>query len=155
MLSFYFVFTIQDLSAIAKMCPEETMSSVVEIMSQEDVSELAKQSLVSTQLLSPERPFSSKDTLYCSSVSNIFPDYVTLNKDSTIICPKGNSYVYEELGGSQPVMRDVLLQTCSCTVTSCLCSEYLNYSYLPLADRFTRTVTAARAPGNPYANLPC
>ncbi|XP_029002999.1 thrombopoietin receptor [Betta splendens] len=142
-----------DVSVIAKQCPEETMSSIVEVLSQEDISELGKKPPESTQLLSPEGLFSSKEKLDWSSGTDNFPDYVTLNKDSTIICPKGNNYVYEQVaekGGSHSVAADVLLQTrrCSCTVESCPCAQYLNHSYLPLADRF-------REPGNPYANLPC
>lgn len=161
---FYFVLTLQDHSVVAKQCFEETTSSVVEIMSEDNVSGLEKQSQESTQLLSPEGTFSSTEKVDWSPVTEIFPDYVTLNKDSIIICPKvkGNKYVYEQVGEKEdPVVGEALLQTCHCScssVTPCLCTEYLNRSYLPLAEvaeRFSCKVSAASGPGNLYANFPC
>lgn len=135
-------------------------------MSEDKVSGLGKPSQESIQLLSPEGSFSSIEKVDERPGTEIFPDYVTLNKDSTIICPKGNKYVYEQVGEKEePVMGDELLQTCNCSCTDssvcvppCLCTDYLNQSYLPLAetaDRSNCKVTAARGPGNLYANVPC
>ncbi|XP_042370422.1 thrombopoietin receptor isoform X2 [Plectropomus leopardus] len=135
----------------AKQCPEETTSSVVEIMSEDEVSELGKPSEESTQLLSPE-----------SLGIEIFPDYVTLNKDSVILCPNGNKYVYEDIGEKDALgARDELFQTCHCPSTdgsASLGSEFLNSSYLPQAepaDSFDCKFTSVRGPGNLYTNLPC
>ncbi|XP_028442445.1 LOW QUALITY PROTEIN: thrombopoietin receptor [Perca flavescens] len=147
----------------AKQCPEETTSSVVEILSEDEVSGLGKPSEGSTQLLSPERRHREQVDGSCGT--KVFPDYVTLNKDSAILCPKGNKYVYKEVGekGGQGE-SDALVQPChgSCTDGSvctppCLGSDFLNDSYLPLAepaDRFDCKVPVARGPGNLYTNFP-
>ncbi|XP_029284881.1 thrombopoietin receptor [Cottoperca gobio] len=130
----------------AKQCSEETTSSVVEIMSEDELSELGKVSGGSTQLCSGEQMV----------VTGVFTDYVTLNKDSVILFPKGNKYVYEEVGEKEgPGVSDVLFSVC---LPSCSGSDFLNNSYLPLAkpeDKFDCTVTAARGPGNLYTNFPC
>lgn len=135
-------------------------------MSEDKVSALEKPSQESSRLLTPEGSFSSSEKLDERPGTEIFPDYVTLSKDSTIICPKGNKYVYEQVGEKgEPAMGDKLLQTCSCScidssvcVAPCLCTDYLNQSYLPLAETADRSyckVSAQRGPGNLYANVPC
>ncbi|XP_031715687.1 thrombopoietin receptor isoform X1 [Anarrhichthys ocellatus] len=146
----------------AKQYSDETTSSVVEIMSEDDVS----QSGVSTRLLSLERQFCSREQVDGSPGTKVFPDYVTLNKDSVILCPKGNKYVYEEVGEKGgPEMSDELFQTCqgscpdgSVCIPPCSGSDFLNHAYLPLAepaDRIDCKVTVARGPGNLYTNFPC
>ncbi|XP_044056902.1 thrombopoietin receptor [Siniperca chuatsi] len=148
----------------AKQCAEETISSVVEVMS-EEVSGLGTQSEESTQLLSPESGFSSREQVDGSPGTEVFADYVTLNKDSVILCPK-RDHVYEQVGEEEgPEVGDELFQTChsSCTDGSvstppCLHTDFLNHAYLPLAetaDIFDCKVTAARRPGNYYTNFPC
>ncbi|XP_034738384.1 thrombopoietin receptor [Etheostoma cragini] len=148
----------------AKQCPEEITSSVVEILSEDEVSGLGKPSEGFTQLLSPER--CQREQVDGSCGTKVFPDYVTLNKNSVLVCTKGNKYVYKEVGdkGGQGE-SNVLVQTClgSCTdgpvlTTPCLGSDFLNHSYLPLAgpaDRFDCKVPVARGPGNLYTNFPC
>ncbi len=162
----YFVFTIQNPPVTAKQCFEEIASSAVEVMPKDEVSELGKPSEESTQLLSPERSFSRREQVDGSPGTQVFPDYVTLNRDSVILCPKGNKYVYKQVGEKEgPVVRDELFQTChsSCTdgsacITPCLSTDFLNHSYLSLAEyahRLDCKVTAARGPGNLYTNFPC
>ncbi|KAK2835219.1 hypothetical protein Q5P01_015703 [Channa striata] len=155
-----------DPPVTAKQCPEDMPSSVVEIMSEDEVSKLLRPLEESTQLLSPERGFCSRVRADESPGNEVFSDYVTLNKDTVIVCTKGNKYVYEQVGEKvEPVMGDGLLQKghCSCTdgtgcVPFCLGTEFLNHSYLPIAeaaDKFDCKVTATRGPGNLYTNLPC
>ncbi|KAE8293928.1 Thrombopoietin receptor [Larimichthys crocea] len=148
----------------AKQLSEETTcSSVVEIMSEGEVSALGKASEESTELLSPERGFSGIEEADGSPGTNVFPDYVTLNKDSVILCSKGNKYVEEKVGEKEGlVVKDDLLETCHsyCTEGSvctpaCLGTDFLNHSYLPLVDRFNCKVAVARGPGNLYTNFPC
>ncbi|XP_008297767.1 thrombopoietin receptor isoform X2 [Stegastes partitus] len=147
-----------DPPAIAKQCSEETTSSVVEIMSEDEVSELGKPTEESTELLTPEQVDSSPRT-------EGYPDYVTLNKENGVLCPQRNSYVYDQVKvKGDPEAGDELLQTCRCSCTegsvclpSCSCSDFLNHSYLPVAepaDTFSYKVTAVRAPGNLYTNFP-
>ncbi|XP_045905315.1 thrombopoietin receptor isoform X2 [Micropterus dolomieu] len=148
---------------MAKQCSEETTSSVVEVMSEED-SGLGKPSEEFTEFLLPESGFSSNEHVDGSPGTEVFPDYVTLSKDSVIVCPNGN-YVYKQVGEKEgPEVRNELLQTChsSCTNGSvytplCLGTDFLNHSYFPLAepaDKFNCKVTAARRPGNLYTNFP-
>ncbi|KAK2908141.1 thrombopoietin receptor isoform X2 [Channa argus] len=150
----------------AKHCPETMTSSVVEIMSEEEVSRLGKPFEESTQLLTPEGGFSSRVQVDESPGNEAFPDYVTLNKDTVIICTKRNNYVYEQVGEKvDPVVGDGLLQKgqCSCTegtvcVPLCLGSEFLNHSYLPIAEAAEKCnlkVTVTGRPGNLYTNFPC
>ncbi|XP_037624774.1 thrombopoietin receptor isoform X2 [Sebastes umbrosus] len=150
----------------AKQWSDENTSSVVEIVSKDEVSRLRKLQEGSTQLLSPERNSCSGEQADGSRGTEVFPDYVALNKDSVILCPKGNNYVSEEVGEKegQGVSAE-LLQTCQpyCTdgsvcIPPCLASDFLNHSYFPLAepaDRFDCKVNAARGPGNLYTNFPC
>ncbi|KAM9849257.1 thrombopoietin receptor [Aulostomus maculatus] len=138
----------------AKQWCEETTSSVVEVMSKDGVSGLGiGPPEESTQLL--EEGYHSGERLEGTPGTElkIFPDYVTLNRDSIIICPKGNKYVGEkrrvEVGGERQ---------CSCTegsdcVPTCFGADFLNHSYLPLAEsaeKFGNKVT----PGNLYSNFP-
>lgn len=130
-------------------------------MSEDKISGLQKPSRESTLLLSPEgRIF---EQVYRSPKSEILPDYVTLNKDSTFLCPNGNAYVYKQVREKGDlVVRDELLKTCYCSCSSvcsppCLVSEYLNHSYLPVtevAHRFYCKNSVERGPGNLYTNFP-
>lgn len=146
----------------AKQCSDETASSVVEIMSEDEVSG----SEGSTQLLSPERHSCSGGEADGVPGTDFFPDYVTLNKDSVILCPKRNKYVQKEAGEKEgPEVSYEHFQTChsSCTDGSvCILpgsgSDFLNQSYLPLAeaaDGLDYKLTVARGPGNLYTNFPC
>ncbi|KAG7242323.1 hypothetical protein INR49_023999 [Caranx melampygus] len=144
-----------------KQCPEETTASVVEIMSEDEVSGLGKPSEESTQLISPEGSLSSGEQVE----TQVFPDYVTLSKDSVINCPEENKNMYEKVGEkAAPGMGGGLPQTCQCSCTKgsvcvppCFGKDFLNHTYVPLAeaaDRFDYRVTPARGPGNLYTNLP-
>ncbi|XP_040896503.1 thrombopoietin receptor isoform X2 [Toxotes jaculatrix] len=143
----------------SKQCFEDPTTSVVEIMSEDEVSELRKPSEESTQLLSPDGTLSSGEQVDGSPGTDVFPDYVTLNKDSDILCTKGNKHMYEKVvEKGVPEVGDELLQTCQCSSTDgsvCLSCTFLNHSYVPLSDRFDCWVTPARGPGNLYTNLPC
>ncbi|KAK5869596.1 hypothetical protein PBY51_024301 [Eleginops maclovinus] len=136
----------------AKQCPEETTSSVLEIISEDEGSVLGKPSEGCTQLLS-ERHLCNGEQI---EGTGVFSDYVTLNKDSVILCPKGNKYVYEEVGPKEsPVVSDELFPG---SLTASLGSDFLNRSYLPLAESADTShckVTDARWPGNLYTNFPC
>uniref|UniRef100_A0A3Q3FG03 MPL proto-oncogene, thrombopoietin receptor n=1 Tax=Labrus bergylta TaxID=56723 RepID=A0A3Q3FG03_9LABR len=132
----------------AKHCTEETTSSLVEIMSENEVSVLEKLSEEeSIQLLSTESDLSGREQANECPGTEVFPDYVTLNKDSIFLSPKGNKYVCEQVGEKEvAAVKDDFIQTCSsacseCSVSvpSCTSAKFLNYSYLPLAepaDRF-------------------
>lgn len=145
------------------MCSEENTTSVVEIMSEEEVSEFRKPSEEFAELLSSEGSFTSSELVDGSPGTEIFPDYVTLNKDSIFLCSPANIYIHEhvtEKGNHE--IGDEYLPTCSCSDGSvcfspCLCSDLLNHSYLPLAEpaeKFSCKVTATRSPGNIYTNFP-
>ncbi len=162
----FFVFTLQNPPFPAKQCFEETTSSVVEIMSVEEVSRSEKPSEESSQLLSPAQRFSSREQTNGSPAFEDFPDYVTLNKDSVIHCQRGNKYVGEQLREKEgPAVTEQDFQTCHSSCTDCsvctppsLDTDFLNHSYLPLAelaDKFNCKVIAARGPGNLYTNFPC
>ncbi|KAF7657522.1 hypothetical protein LDENG_00025960 [Lucifuga dentata] len=145
----------------AKQSPEETTASVVEVMSEDEASMAGKLSEESTQLLSE----SSGDQVSGSPriKPEVHPDYVTLSKDSVILCPKGNKYVYEkdEEKGSSGVKAEILQTKYDCFCTdklacfpSCSCTDFLNHSYLPLAEPVDRRDFAVRGPGNLYTNVP-
>ncbi|XP_070688574.1 thrombopoietin receptor [Pempheris klunzingeri] len=154
-----------DPPVTAKQYSDEATPSVVEVMSEHEVSGLRKPSEESTQLLSPERSFSCTQQVQGSPGAHVFPDYVTLNKDSAIVCPKGNKYVFKQVGEKGPGVGDELYQTCHpiCTDGSlcnppCTCTDFLNHSYFPLAELAHTSdckVTAARGPGNIYTNVRC
>ncbi|KAM7409783.1 hypothetical protein PAMA_001329 [Pampus argenteus] len=149
-----------------KECSDDTTASVVEVMSEDDISDLGKPLEESSQVLLAEGSCSSREQVKGSPGTRpeTFPDYVTLNRDSVILCPKGNKYVYEQVGEKRdPEVSGELLQTHHCTDTSvyvqpCVPVDFLNHSYLPLAesaDKFDCMITAARGPGNLYTNFPC
>ncbi|XP_006804080.2 thrombopoietin receptor [Neolamprologus brichardi] len=153
----------RDHPVLEKLCSEENTTSVVEIMSEGQVSEFRKPSEEFAKLLSSEGSFTSSELVDGSPGTEIFPDYVTLNKDSIFLCSQANIYIYEhvtEKGDHE--IGDEYLPTCSCSDGSvcfspCLCSDLLNHSYLPLAEpaeKFSCKVTAARSPGNIYTNFP-
>nr|XP_019954078.1 PREDICTED: thrombopoietin receptor [Paralichthys olivaceus] len=146
----------------SKQWSEETTESVLEIIS-EDVK---KPSEESNQLLQPEEAPSSGGQVDGNTGAEVLPDYVTLNKERVILCPKKNMYTCETVGEKQGPGPEVeLLQTSGCSSTSdslhvpqCLANDFLNLSYKPLAeaaDRFDCRVSPAREPGNIYTNLPC
>uniref|UniRef100_A0A3Q0RW06 MPL proto-oncogene, thrombopoietin receptor n=1 Tax=Amphilophus citrinellus TaxID=61819 RepID=A0A3Q0RW06_AMPCI len=142
----------RDPPVLAKQCSEETTTSLVEIMSEEEVSGLRKTSEEFSELLSSEGSFTSSELVDGSPVTEVFPDYVTLNKNSIFLCPQGNTYIYEQvIEKGDPEIEDEYLPTCQCScsdgsvcVSPCLCSDLLNHSYLPLAepaDKFSCNVT--------------
>ncbi|XP_034439143.1 thrombopoietin receptor isoform X1 [Hippoglossus hippoglossus] len=138
-----------------KQWSEETTESVLEIIS-EDV---RKPSEESTQLRPPEETPSSREPVDGIPGAEVFPDYVTLNKECVILCPMRNKYMYETDGETQGRELEVkLLQTCGCSVPQCSAIDFLNFSYEPLADapdRLDCRVPPVREPGNIYTNLPC
>ncbi|XP_060890389.1 thrombopoietin receptor [Labrus mixtus] len=150
----------------AKRCTEETTSSLVEIMSEDEVPVLEKLSEESTQLLSTESDLSGREQANECPGTEVCPDYVTLNKDGVFLSPKENKYVCEQVGEKEvAAVKDDFIQTrssaCSegsASVPSCTSANFRNYSYLALAepaDRFESKLMAVRGPGNIYTNLPC
>nr|XP_057928871.1 thrombopoietin receptor isoform X2 [Doryrhamphus excisus] len=141
----------------AKQYFEEAASSVVEVMSQDQVSGSGKPFVESTQLLSSEQRNHQEDGSPTTELK-LFPDYVTLNRESVIICATGNKYVCEQFGEIRgPGMEGELLpKTCHC-----FCNEdtdLLNHSYMPLSEpavSVSDKVADMRVHGNVYTNLPC
>lgn len=161
------MLTPQDCPVTAKQCPEETTASVVEVMSEAEISELGKPLDESTQLLSPGGSYCSIEQAEGSlgTQPEVIPDYVTLNRNSVVLFPKANNYIFQQVVEKTDVevSSEVLQTTCHCTdesvcVPPCLCNDFLNHSYLPLAelaDKLDPNVTATRGPGNLYTNFPC
>ncbi|KAM3620386.1 uncharacterized protein V6R79_022386 [Siganus canaliculatus] len=146
-----------------KLCPEEATSSVVVVVvaSEDEASGLGKPAEgATTQLLSPESSFPSRDQVHGHPGPELFLDYVTLNKDSEALDLDGGVFVdcYEE----GLVLEEELLQTrcSSCSdgsvrSPSCSSTDFLNQSYLALAESVDGcSVPALRGPGNLYTNLP-
>ncbi|XP_060934233.1 thrombopoietin receptor [Limanda limanda] len=138
-----------------KQWSEETTESVLEIIS-EDV---RKPSEESTQLLPPEETPSSGEQVDGIPGAEVFPDYVTLNKECIVLCPQRNKDMYETVGEERGPGPEVeLLQTCGCSIPQSSASDFLNFSYEPLAEAADRPdcrVPPVREPGNIYTNLPC
>ncbi|XP_041647150.1 thrombopoietin receptor [Cheilinus undulatus] len=154
-----------DLPVTAKQCTEETTPSLVEIMAEDELSGVEKPSEETVLLLSSESDLSSSELADESSGSEVFPDYVTLNRNSELFCPKGNKYIHEQAVEKEGVMmKEELSQKCpSPSSEGSVCippyteTDFLNYSYLALAepaDKSDCKVMAVR-PGNIYTNLPC
>lgn len=128
-------------------------------MSENEVLGLEKPSDISTQLLSAEQSFPSREPVDGSP--EFFPDYVTLSKENTYIYKHEMSMCKSE----GPMAKDELFKTCLPTCVDgsdcsplCFGEDFLNHSYLPLAepmDSFTCKVNASRRPSNLYSNLPC
>ncbi|XP_028258950.1 thrombopoietin receptor [Parambassis ranga] len=147
-----------DPSVTTKQCCEETTSCLVEVMSEEEGSGLLKPSEDSS-----EGSLSSSVQVDRSPVVDVFPDYVTLNEDSSLYL-EGNSYVCEQVREKKySAIGDELLQACesssdgSVCASPCMSNDFLNHSYFPLVGttvKCNNAVTAARGPGNLYTNLP-
>ncbi|XP_077390588.1 thrombopoietin receptor [Festucalex cinctus] len=144
----------------AKQYFEEVTPSIVEVMSQDEVSELGKARQESSQLLSSEQGHHTGDQEEGNPRTELklFPDYVTLNRESVIICSTGNKYVCEQLGEIRGpgLDGDLLPKTSHCfCVPDCLDTNFLNHSYLPLSEPAFRVHDKdLRVPGNLYTNLP-
>ncbi|XP_072245162.1 thrombopoietin receptor [Leuresthes tenuis] len=153
-----------DPPVTAKQTLEETSSSVVEIISEDEVPGLGEPSEESFELLSSDGSFSSGENVDGSPGTEVFPDYVTLNKEIVMLCLEENSYVCELVRENDPKVGDELLQTCNCTCTdgsSCIkpCSDndFTNHCYLLMIepkDRHNRKIHARKVPENLYTNLP-
>ncbi|KAM6922057.1 thrombopoietin receptor [Xenentodon cancila] len=142
-----------------KLCFEETGSSVVEILSDAEVPGLGKPLEESSELLSSDESFSSEEQTDGSFVTDVFPDYVTLNKDTVIVCLGGNSYVCELVEENRNLqVEEELLQTCSSSlfIKPYLGNEIVNQSYLAMAEPADRNrcQICDSGLGNAYTNLP-
>ncbi|XP_061739635.1 thrombopoietin receptor isoform X1 [Nerophis ophidion] len=157
-----------DLPVTTKQYFEEACSSsLVEVMSQQEVSALGKSFHESTQLLSSEPEHGSGDQGDESPRTELkmFPDYVTLNRESVIMCAAGNKYVCEQFGEIRGLGMEgeFLPKTgrCFCIedsvyVPNSLDTDLLNHSYLPLSEpAVAEKESDIREPGNLYTNLPC
>ncbi|XP_054910391.1 thrombopoietin receptor [Poeciliopsis prolifica] len=137
-----------------KLYFEDTTSSVVEIMP----AELPKLNKPTEEFdfLSSDGSFSIEKQADGSSGSETLRDYVTLNKDLSILCLKENCYVYEQFkDGKDPEKGDKLYTTCRC-LKPCSCNNYFNHSYLPLSqstESLSKNIKVGRDESNPYANL--
>ncbi|MEQ2182139.1 hypothetical protein GOODEAATRI_019155, partial [Goodea atripinnis] len=142
--------------ATAKLCFEETTSSVVEIMSDNGIPGLDKPSEESSDLLSSDGSSSTEEQADESAGGEGLRDYVTLNKDLSILCLKENSYVYEQFKyGEAPETGNEHLIICRC-VEPCSCNNYFNRSYLPLAmstESLNYKICDENGASNPYTNL--
>ncbi|XP_056270623.1 thrombopoietin receptor isoform X2 [Pseudoliparis swirei] len=146
-------FLTENPPITAKQYADETSSSVVEIMSED---EEVSPSGGSTELPALERRFCGGEPLDGGQRTEVFPDYVTLNKDSVVLCPNGNAYVYEEVGEKEePEVSDEVFQTCRGSCADGSGGDFLNRSYLHLAEPADLCkVTVARGRGNLYTNFP-
>lgn len=159
----FYILTLQDPPVPAKQYFEEVTSSIVEVMSQDEVSGLGKAYQESTQCLSSEQGHHTGDQEEGNPRTELklYPDYVTLNRESLIICSTGNKYVYEQLGEMRvPGVEGALLpNTCHrFCVSDCLETNFLNHSYVPLSKPAVRAHdkdTGQRGPENLYTNLAC
>lgn len=155
-----------DPPVTAKQCLEEITSSIVEVTSKHEDSELETSEVLTELLPTPETPLPSGEQADggLTTEMEIFPDYVTLNRDNEILYPKGNSYIYKQVEEKEsPEVKDEVFNMasqCSCSDESvclepCLCSIFLNHTYLPLTtDHNDCKVTDSRGTGNIYTNLP-
>lgn len=160
-----FLFPRQDPPLTAKQCTEETVPSVVEVLSEDEVSGFEKSPAEAcAPLLSPEGSRSGREQADGSCAAEVFPDYVTLSKDFLFQFPKENTYVCEcETGIGEAEGQTAKDESCQTRLSSCADStppgsDFLNRSYLPLAepaDRFDWKKAAGKVPGNLYSNLPC
>ncbi|XP_043985876.1 thrombopoietin receptor isoform X2 [Gambusia affinis] len=141
-----------DPAVTSKLYFEETTSSVVEIMS----AELPKLNKPTEEFdfLSSDGSFSIEE--HGSSGSETLRDYVTLNKDLSILCLEENCYVYEQFkDGKDPEKGEELYTTCCC-LKPCSCNNYFNHSYLPLSqstDSLSKNINVGKDESNPYTNL--
>lgn len=160
-----FLFAWQDPPLTAKQCTEDTIPSMVEVLTDDEVLGLEKPPPEATvPILSPAESCSSREGVDGSCGTEVFPNYVTLSKDFLSQFLKENTYVCEcetcilEDGGQ--TVKDESCQThlSSCTDSTPPSSDFLNHSYLPLAepaDRFDWKNAAGKVSGNLYSNLPC
>lgn len=110
----------------------------MEIISGDGASALTKPSEKSTQPMPLEGALARGQTVRDASL-----DYVTLNKDTLIVCSKRNNHVYEKIGEE--------------VVPPCYTNDFMNCSYLPLAlesGLFDKKCTYTKKTGNVYTNLP-
>lgn len=130
--------TTQDPPLPLKQWPEESAGCIVEIISGDGASALTKPSEKSTQPVPLEGALARGQTVRDASL-----DYVTLNKDTLIVCSKRNNHVYEKIGEE--------------VVPPCYTNDFMNCSYLPLAlesGLFDKKCTYTKKTGNVYTNLP-
>lgn len=152
-----------DAPVTAKQFYGETTASVAEVLSEkDDDSGLEEASENSTRLLS------SSDTTYCSmgqedesTETELYPDYVALNKNTIILCKKENSYIDEDLIQNKdkeenakehsPKSSEGLLLK-----DFCLGSDFLNHSYIFIGkDNVGSKEQEQWGQGNIYTNMPC
>ncbi|XP_056132743.1 thrombopoietin receptor [Lampris incognitus] len=156
-----------DPSLTAKQCSEETPASLVEVISEEEVSELEKLSRDTGQLLSPARGSSGNEQVDGGLRLEVSPDYVTLSSYNVVPGQKGNKYIYEQFRECESLaVRGKVLPMagrCSCIgrsshFPSCISTDILNHSYLLLAksvDRLDYRASTSSQLGNIYTNLEC
>lgn len=136
------------------------MPSAVEVLSEDE----DKPPEASALLLLLDRSLTGRQPLDGGPGTEVFPDYVTLNRDVLFQCPKENPYIYEcETGVDGEGGRMAKAASCH----TCLSpgedgppgrSDFENRSYLPVAepaDTSDFKTAAGEVSGNLYSNLPC
>lgn len=158
-MSSYVKYDFQGPPVIAKQCFEEPTSSVVEIMSEDEIP-----GSIESELVSSDENLSADEQLDGSSGTKVLPDYVTLNKHLAFICVGENSYIYEQVAETDgPESGDDSLQAgpssstdASTGVRLCSGNNYFNHSYLTTsksAESLNSRMSAETAPGRHYTNL--
>lgn len=140
----------------------ETAASVVEVLSSNDDMGLEEASEKSAGLLSSsDTSYSSMGQEDDSTETELYPDYVALNKNTMILSTKENSYIYEDLVQNKDKQVNAKKNSNQSSKESLLSehglgSEFLNHSYLFLAtDDLGRKEREQRGQENIYTNMPC
>ncbi|RVE73559.1 hypothetical protein OJAV_G00032660, partial [Oryzias javanicus] len=138
----------------AKQCFEETTSSVVEILSESDVPQSGKLLEESSKLLLSTESYPTEVQVIGSPGTEVFLDYVTLKKELPPLCLGVNFYLYNQEKGSPDTPQSCV---CFCPdgssyVSLCAENDFLNDSYLPMADPLDG-MEDGQFPGNVYTNV--
>lgn len=150
------MLTPQNHPLTAKPCLEDATSSVLEIMSEDEVAGSER----STQLLSEEQRLPHPESDPPPSGEE-YPGYVMLSKGTFIHYPKANMYIHNRgtHDTEKPTVTEESAQMCTdgtdCALP-CSGKDFMNQSYIPQAepaDGFKCGITAMRESGNLYTNL--
>uniref|UniRef100_A0A8C7ZU08 Fibronectin type-III domain-containing protein n=1 Tax=Oryzias sinensis TaxID=183150 RepID=A0A8C7ZU08_9TELE len=147
-----------------KQCFEETTSSVVEILSESDALQSEKLLEEPSKLLSSTESFFTERQVIGSPATEVFMDYVTLEKELPLLCLGVNFYLYDQVtekGGPDEGPKHPQRCVCFCPDGSSYVSLYaenyfLNDSYLPMADPLERSKSRMddrEFPGNIYTDV--
>ncbi|XP_035268366.1 thrombopoietin receptor [Anguilla anguilla] len=142
----------QNPSFSIKQCYEDTITSVVEIVSEKEALLCGKiQREPITNSLSEPEPEEQETAEEHTEILEASQDYVTLNAESLTPCLWGNEYVYDQ-SKTQSTGEEVLQMRCHCSCASS--TDIFNQSYLllsrqPKVPQLRKTAGGA----NQYTNL--